>query len=152
MTSRFLRRALATVACAAALTFAALSVAATIDTKTDMNASNEVPVNESKGSGVVTATYETATKKLSWKGTYSGLSGPATAAHFHVGEPGKHGAVVIPVFQGAGAKSPFESSAIPTNSQANDLLAGKWYFNVHTPKRAEKSAARLPSSSGAGGC
>jgi hypothetical protein len=132
MTTRFLRPALATVACAAALTFAASSVAATVNMKADMNASNEVPVNESKGAGVVTATYETATKKLSLKGTYSGLSGPATAAHFQAGEPGKDGAVVIPVFPGADPKSPFEGSAVLTDPQANDLLAGKWYFTVHT--------------------
>src|SRR3954471_5881302 len=89
MTNGFLRRALATAACAAPLAFAAPSMAATVNMKADMNASNEVPVNESKGTGVVTATYDTATKKLSWIGTYAGLSGPATAAHFHAGEPGK---------------------------------------------------------------
>jgi len=132
MTTRFLRPALAIVACAAALTFAAPSMAATINLKADMNASSEVPANSSKGTGVVTATYDTATKTLSWKGTYAGLTGPATAAHFHAGEPGKNGAVVIPVFTGADAKSPFEGSAVLTDAQASDLLAGRWYFNIHT--------------------
>jgi hypothetical protein len=33
--------------------------------------------------GLVVAAYDAASKKLSWKVTYSGLSGPATAAHFH---------------------------------------------------------------------
>jgi CHRD domain-containing protein len=132
MTTRYLPPALAAVPYAAAPTFAAPSMAATVNMKADMKASSEVPVNDSKGTGVVTATYDTATKKLTWKGTYSGLTGPATAAHFHAGEPGKNGAIVIPVFQGGEAKSPFEGSAVLTDAQASDLLAGRWYFNIHT--------------------
>jgi hypothetical protein len=68
-------------------------------------------------------------KKLSWKGSYSGLTGPATAAHFHSGEPGKNGGVVVPISPNA---SPFEGSATLTDAQAAELLAGKWYVNVHT--------------------
>jgi hypothetical protein len=60
----------------------------------------------------------------------SGLSGPATAAHFHSGEPGKNGGVAVPI---AGAdKGAFEGSATLTDAQADELLAGKWYVNVHT--------------------
>jgi hypothetical protein len=78
----------------------------------------------------VTATFDTASKKLSWKGSVSGLSGPATAAHFHSGEPGKNGGVAVPI---AGAdKGAFEGSATLTDAQADELLAGKWYVNVHT--------------------
>ena len=69
-------------------------------------------------------------KKLFWKGSVSGLSGPATAAHFHSGEPGKNGGVAVPI---AGAdKGAFEGSATLTDAQADELLAGKWYVNVHT--------------------
>ena len=71
----------------------------------------------------------TASKKLSWKGSYSGLSGPATAAHFHAGESGKNGGVVVPI---APATSPFEGSATLTDPQAAELMAGKWYANFHT--------------------
>ncbi|MGB9020102.1 MAG: CHRD domain-containing protein [Pseudolabrys sp.] len=43
--------------------------------KADLKASNEVPPNESKGTtGSVTATFDTDSNKLSWKGTVSGLS------------------------------------------------------------------------------
>jgi hypothetical protein len=60
----------------------------------------EVPPNSSTGTGTLTATYDTASKKLSWKGSYSGLTGPATAAHFHTGEPGKNGGVALaPAFR-----------------------------------------------------
>jgi hypothetical protein len=57
----------------------------------------EVPPNSSTGTGALTATYDTASKK---KGSYSGLTGPATAAHFHTGEPGKNGGVALaPAFR-----------------------------------------------------
>ncbi len=78
----------------------------------------------------MTATFDTASKQLSWKGSVSGLTGPATAAHFHAGESGKNGAVVVPI---TGAdKGSFEGSATLTDAQAEELMAGKWYVNVHT--------------------
>jgi hypothetical protein len=100
-----------------------------INLKATLSAKSEVPPNSSQGTGTVTATYDTANKKLSWKGNYSGLSGPATAAHFHSGETGKNGAVAVPIVPNA---SPFEGSATLTDDQAAELLAGRWYVNVHT--------------------
>ena len=96
MTSPVSRSVLAALACAVALAFASPSLAATVNLKADLKPSNEVPPNDSKGSGSLTATYDDASKTLSWKGNVSGLTGPATAAHFHAGEPGKNGGVVIP--------------------------------------------------------
>ena len=100
-----------------------------VNLKATLSAASEVPATSSKGTGTVTATYDTTSKKLSWKGSYSGLTGPATAAHFHSGEAGKNGPVAVPI---APAASPFEGSATLTDAQAADLLAGKWYVNVHT--------------------
>ena len=135
MTLPVLRCAAVAVAAAGALAFAAPSIAATTTYKTTMSATAEVPPNDSKGTGTVTATYDDATKKLSWKGSYSDLSGPATAAHFHgPAEPGKNAGVLIPVFAGATAKSPFEGEAVLTDAQASDLAAGRLYFNIHTAK------------------
>jgi hypothetical protein len=125
-----LRPTLAALACVAALAFAGPSMAAMVNLKADLKAASEVPPSDSKGAGSLTATYDDASKKLSWKGNLSGLSGPATAAHFHAGEAGKNGAVVVPI---AGAdKGTFEGSATLTDAQAADMLAGKWYVNVHT--------------------
>ena len=42
----------------------------------------EVPPNTSAATGTADIDYDAASKKLSWKETYTGLSGPATAAHF----------------------------------------------------------------------
>jgi CHRD domain len=124
-----LRSTLIGLAGATAVVFAWPSQAEVVNLKAAMNASSEVPPTQSSGTGTLTATYDTTSKKLSWKGDYSGLTGPATAAHFHDGEPGKNGGVVVPINPPA---SPFEGSATLTDAQAADLLAGKWYVNVHT--------------------
>jgi hypothetical protein len=132
MTSSFLRSTLAALTCTVAIALAGPSMASMVNLKADLKASNEVPPGSGSGSGSVTATYDTDSKKLTWKGSYAGLSGPATAAHFHTGEAGKNGGVVIPIFAGASAKTPFEGSATLTDAQAADLMAGKLYINIHT--------------------
>jgi len=133
MTTTFLRSSLAALACTAALAFATPSMAATVTLKGDLKASNEIPPNDSKGTGSLTATYDTASKKLSWKGSYSGLTGPVTGAHFHGSNPpsppAANSAIALPAPVSA---SPFEGSATLTDEQAADLMAGKWYFNLHT--------------------
>lgn len=132
MTPTFLRSTLAAAACTLAIALAGPASAEMVNLKASLDGKSEVPANDSKGSGSVTATYDTATKKLTWKGSYSGLSGPATAAHFHTGEAGKNGGVAVPIFAGAAAKTPFEGEATLTDAQAADLLAGKLYANIHT--------------------
>ena len=132
MTRPFLRPALVVLACAGVIAFASPSMADMMKMKADLKGANEVPPTQTTGSGSVDVTYDSASKKLSWKGTYAGLSGPATAAHFHSGEAGKNGGVAVPIFQGDAAKSPFEGSATLTDAQAADLAAGKMYVNIHT--------------------
>ena len=133
MTSTFLRSTLAAATCAVAIALAGPAFAEVVNLKAALNGASEVPANESKGSGAVTATFDTASKKLTWKGSYTGLSGPATAAHFHgPAEAGKNAGVAVPIFAGAAAKTPFEGEATLTDAQAADLLAGKYYANVHT--------------------
>ena len=110
--------------------FAGGALAATTAYKADLKGSMEVPANDSKGTGSAQLTYDPATKKLSWKVTYSGLSGPATAAHIHgPADPGKEGPVVIKFSSPA---TPIEGSETLTDAQAADLQGGKWYVNVHS--------------------
>jgi hypothetical protein len=130
MTRTFLRPTLIVLACAGALAFASPSLAAMVNFKADLKASNEVPPGSSKATGQVTATYDTASKKLSWKGSYSGLSGPATAAHFHGPAPaGKNAGVMVPINPHGPS---FTGSATLNDAQANALMAGQIYVNVHT--------------------
>jgi hypothetical protein len=99
--------------------------------KATLDGASEVPANTSAGKGTADIDYDAATKKLTWKLTYSGLSGPPTAAHFHgPAEAGKNAGVAVAI-PGATA-SPAEGSATLTDAQAADLMAGKYYVNVHT--------------------
>ena len=99
--------------------------------KADLKAASEVPAVDSKGSGTLEATYDTASKKLAYTVTYKDLSGPATAAHFHGPADAKANAGVVVPVTGA-VTSPIKGEATLTDAQAADLAAGKWYFNVHT--------------------
>ncbi len=120
---------LATLALGAAVVFAGPALADKY--KVPLDGKSEVPPNTSTGTGTADIDYDPATKKLSWKVTYSGLTGPATAAHFHgPAEAGKNGGVAVPIPNIA--SSPAEGSATLTDAQAADLLAGKYYVNVHT--------------------
>jgi hypothetical protein len=104
--------------------------AETIVLKADLKGSNEVPPNTSPATGTAEATLDTATRNLTYTVTYSGLSGPALGAHFHGPvEAGKNAGIVLPFKT---VQSPIEGSATLTENQAADLLAGKWYANVHT--------------------
>ena len=99
--------------------------------KATLDGKSETPPNTSAGTGTADIDWDAATKKLSWKLTYSGLSGPATAAHFHgPAEPGKNAGVAVAIPNAT--SSPVEGSATLTDAQAADLAAGKYYVNVHT--------------------
>ena len=120
---------LATLALGTAVAFAGPAFADKM--KATLDGKSEVPPTTTAGKGTADIDYDPATKKLSWKVTYSGLSGPATAAHFHgPGEPGKNAGVAVAIPNAA--SSPVEGSATLTDAQAADLAAGKYYVNVHT--------------------
>ena len=124
------RTVLATLALGASVALAGPAFAEKMTMKVALNGASEVPANTAKGSGTADVNYDTADKKLTWKLTYSGLTGPATAAHFHgPAEAGKNAGVVIPIPNTASGS---EGSATLTDAQAADLMAGKMYINVHT--------------------
>ena len=90
-----------------------------------------MPTNDSKGTGTADLMYDTTSKNLTWTITFDGLTGPATVAHFHgPAEPGKTAGVAQLI--GQKPTSPVKGSATLTDAQAADLMAGRWYVNVHT--------------------
>ena len=119
---------------AAALTLAlgtTLAQAETMKVSAKLDAASETPPNASKGTGTLTGSYDSASKKLTWDVTYSDLTGPATAAHFHAPAPvGKSSGVEIPI-KGAVA-SPIKGEQTLTDDQVKNLTDGMTYFNVHT--------------------
>lgn len=121
---------IAGLALATCLAAASPVLAETVTLKANLAAAAEVPPNDSAATGTVTVTFDTATKKATWQGSYSGLSGAATAGHFHgPADPGKNAGVAVPITPNT---SPLQGSADLTDAQAADLLAGKWYVNIHT--------------------
>lgn len=98
---------------------------------TQLRAANEVPPNNSGASGSVDAVLDKNTNLLRWKVNYSGLTGAATVAHFHgPAAIGANAGVVLP-WPGP-IHSPMDGSATLSPAQAADLLAGRWYANIHT--------------------
>ena len=96
-----------------------------------LDAASEVPPKKSDGKGTMDGTIDTATKALSYTVTYSGLTGAATAAHFHgPAEPGANAGVMVPI--AAPLASPIKGTATLTEAQLADFKAGKVYVNVHT--------------------
>ena len=74
-------RLLKLFAAALAISAMASANAATIQLRAWVNGA-QVPLQVG-GTGLGTVSFDTVTKVLSWSVTYSGLSGPCTAVHFH---------------------------------------------------------------------
>jgi CHRD domain len=128
-----IRTMLATFALGATVAFAGPAFADKL--KATLNGASEVPATTGAGKGTADIDFDAASKKLSWKLTYSGLTGPATAAHFHgPAEAGKNAGVALAIANAA--SSPVEGSATLTDAQAADLLAGRYYINIHTAANA----------------
>jgi hypothetical protein len=107
------------------------AVAETITYKAVLNAQSQPTPNDSKGTGTGEVTYDTTSKTLTWTVTFDGLTGPATAAHFHgPAEPGQNAGVALLI--GNNPTSPAKGTATLTDAQAADLAAGRWYINIHT--------------------
>jgi hypothetical protein len=91
----------------------------------------EVPAVTTDAAGVVEASLLSGTNVQAWKITFSGLSGPATGAHFQgPAMVEQNAAVVVPI--GAPLGSPNTGSAMLTPGHAADLAAGNSYVNLHT--------------------
>jgi hypothetical protein len=89
----------------------------------------EVPPTGSLGTGTADLTLDRASNELDWRITYSGLSEPVTAVHFH--SPTKRGSdAEINIRDNL--KSPVTGSTILTDAQEQQLLAGRWFVNIHT--------------------
>lgn len=97
-----------------------------------LSGAQEVPPTTTAGTGTVTATFDKATNKLSYEVVYSGLTGPARAGHFH--GPAAMGQNTGVASGFADVSSPIRGEVTLTAAQAADLLAGRWYVNVHTQR------------------
>ena len=96
-----------------------------------MTGGQEVPPTPSPGTGSASVTLD-PDGTLHWTVSYQNLSGPATAAHFHgPATPGMNAGVVVNI-GGPTPGNPMQGTAHLNPTQIADLVAGRWYVNVHT--------------------
>jgi len=89
----------------------------------------ENPPVTTGASGTGAAKLYHATNTLAWDISFSGLSSPQTAAHFHgPASPCQNAGVQITLPSG----TPIRGSAVLTAQQVVALRLGRWYVNVHT--------------------
>lgn len=95
-----------------------------------LSGANQVPPNTKPGTGTAEVRFNRGTRDLRYTVRYSGLSGPATAAHIHGPAAATANAPVVILFDSP--LSPISGAARLSPAQAADLLAGRYYVNVHT--------------------
>jgi hypothetical protein len=98
--------------------------------KADLKGASEVPPTDSAATGTAEVNVDTATKEVKWTIQFSGLTGDATAAHFH--GPAAAGENAGPAVDISGKIE--SGSATLTDAQLADLQAGKLYINIHSAK------------------
>jgi hypothetical protein len=102
----------------------------------DLSGREEMPPTNSRGAaGTARLEYDKASHLVSWSVSFRGLTSAATAAHIHgPADAGSNAGVVLTLaprntFPIVG---PLQGSATLTAAQAADLMAGRWYVNIHT--------------------
>lgn len=102
------------------------------------------PETPKEANGLAALVLNAARTELGFVLTYSGLSGPATAMHFHRSKPGEAGPVVHAICPALGIPCPAGTSATLSGIWKRDdaqaltadlidaLLKGELYLNVHT--------------------
>ncbi len=111
-----------------------LAQAAPISFDVPLTGAQQVPPVQTAGSGSAALTYDPATRVVTWKITFSGLSSPATMAHFHgPAAAGKNAGVKVWLSEkGKEVTSPISGQATLSPDDAKMFEAGDMYINVHT--------------------
>ena len=114
MHTAIIRSGLIVLALTAFPSASSVAVAETITYKAVLNAQSQPTPNDSKGTGTAEVTYDTTSKTLTWTVTFDGLTGPATAAHFHgPAAPGQNAGVALLI--GNNPTSPAKGTATLTD-------------------------------------
>jgi len=126
------RKLAAILAAVLLLVLASPAHAERIRLSANLDGVSEVPPVESPATATATVWLDKDTGTVTWDVYWSGLSGPPTAAHFHGPASKTNRADVQIDLGGNGFVSPFRGSAALNEEQADQLLSGKWYINMHT--------------------
>jgi CHRD domain-containing protein len=92
------------------------------------------PKGASGASGSFSGKYveHASSATLTWKLSFTGMTGPVLQAHIHMGKPGVSGNVIVPLC--GPCKNGMTGSAKISESVIKTLEAGKAYVNVHTKR------------------
>ena len=140
-----MRRASLVLVTLALAAFAARADATTYNVVATLDGAQETPAVATPGTGTLTGTYDDVTNVITWSGTFTGLLGTTTDAHFHgpaaigVGPAG----VLVPITAaGGGDVFPLgvtsgSYSGTATLSALNEtrLLDELIYINIHSTFR-----------------
>jgi hypothetical protein len=124
--SSFVRSALAVVTGILAMS---VGLAIADETKVTLSGDEEVPPVSTSASGTGTITVG-SDKSVSGSITTSGVEG--TAAHIHLGAPGKNGPPIITLTKTAENVWSVPAGATLTDEQYQNYKAGELYVNVHS--------------------
>jgi Cu/Zn superoxide dismutase len=89
-------------------------------------------VKRATGTFIATVTKSGATGTIAWRLRLSKLTGPAAAAHIHLGQTGRSGPVAVPLC--GPCRSGVRGTSNLTSAALAALEAGRAYVNVHTAK------------------
>jgi len=104
--------------------------------RADLDSAAALPSNSEPATGDVTGTYDRTTHILRFNARFLSLSGPALNAKFH-------GPAAFDRLAGAIVAAPRPEARLVSGTawlddeQEQDLLEGRWYFNVTTQKHPQ---------------
>lgn len=111
-----------------------LAQAAPVSFDVPLTGAQQVPAVQTAGSGSAALTYDASTRVVTWNISFSGLSSPATMAHFHgPAATGKNANPKVWISQkGSDPTSPMTGQATLSPDEAKMFEAGDMYINVHS--------------------
>ncbi|KAA2243530.1 CHRD domain-containing protein [Chitinophaga agrisoli] len=102
--------------------------------RASLSGSQEVPPNNSPGTAKLKGTYNCKTNVIDYDLSWEKITGPPIAMHFHgPATPGQNAPVEIPITGfPMNATGSLSAKDTLTEDQEDDLLAGRYYVNIHT--------------------
>jgi hypothetical protein len=101
----------------------------------ELSGRDEVPPTNSRAArGTARLEYDKATHLVIWTVSFSNPTSTATGAHIHgPADLGSNAGIVLDLAHNMfPVVGPLKGSATLSDAQAADLMAGKWYVNIHT--------------------
>jgi hypothetical protein len=142
-------------ACAAVIAFTASASAQIRFLETTMDGTEEVPPNNSPGTGTARVRLNIATGEVVLTGSYSGLLANSTLAHIHGLAPrGATASPIVDLTHSFATSGTVGGSGVLNQTQIDGMLNGLTYINVHSTQFAAgeiRGQFELVPAPGAGG-